>query len=150
MSGNFLVDTNVLIYSYDRSDQVKQKRAREVLDWLVSTGGGVLSTQILAEFFWTLSRKLSERFPAREAYAQLEKQAHAWRVVSMTPAIVLEAARGAVHYQLALWDAQIWATAKINQIPRVVSEDFSSGSRIEGVEFLDPFRRTLPGEQKPC
>ena len=45
---------------------------------------------------------------------------------------------------------QIWATAKINQIPRVVSEDFSSGSRIEGVEFLDPFRRTLPGEQKPC
>ena len=90
MSGNFLVDTNVLIYSYDRSDQVKQKRAREVLHWLVSTGGGVLSTQILAEFFWTLSRKLSERFPAREAYAQLEKQAHAWRVMSMTPAIVLE------------------------------------------------------------
>ena len=138
MSGNFLVDTNVLIYSYDRSDQVKQKRAREVLDWLVSTGGGVLSTQILAEFFWTLSRKLSERFPAREAYAQLEKQAHAWRVMSMTPAIVLEAARGAVHYQLALWDAQIWATARLNQVPTVFTEDFEDGRRLEGVYFVNP------------
>ena len=68
----------------------------------------------------------------------------------MTPEIVLEAARGAVQYGLPFWDAQIWATAKMNHIPRVVTEDFSTGSRIEGVEFVNPFTGALPGEERIC
>jgi predicted nucleic acid-binding protein len=40
---------------------------------------------------------------------------------------------------MSLWDAQVWATAKLNQIPVVLSEDFASGSVIEGVLFENPF-----------
>jgi predicted nucleic acid-binding protein len=40
---------------------------------------------------------------------------------------------------MSYWDAQIWATAKLNQIPRVLSEDFSHGCRVESVEFVNPF-----------
>ncbi len=39
----------------------------------------------------------------------------------------------------AFWDAQIWATAKLNQIPVVLSQGFASGSVIEGVLFENPF-----------
>jgi len=44
------------------------------------------------------------------------------------------------------WDAQIWATARLNQIPIVLSEDFAHGRRIEGVRFLNPF---LPEVELP-
>jgi predicted nucleic acid-binding protein len=52
-----------------------------------------------------------------------------------------------VDYQLAYWDAQIWATAKLNQIPTILSEDFQHKRRIEGVEFRNPFRGDFPGKE---
>ena len=51
----------------------------------------------------------------------------------------VEAARGVRDHNLSFWEAQIWATAKLNQIPVVLSQDFTSGSVVEGVRFLDPF-----------
>ena len=140
---NFLVDTNVLVYPYDRSESRKQSKAREVLDWLEASGTGVLSTQVLAEFFWTVTRKLAQRLSAREACERVENFIRSWRVVAITPGIVLESGRGVLEYGIPFWDAQIWATAKLNQIPRVLSEDFQHGRRIEGVEFLNPFKAGL-------
>jgi predicted nucleic acid-binding protein len=40
---------------------------------------------------------------------------------------------------MAYWDAQIWASAKMNQVPVVFSEDFGEGVIIEGVRFVNPF-----------
>lgn len=57
----------------------------------------------------------------------------------ITDLIVLEAARGVRDHATSFWDAQVWATAKLNQIPVVLSEDFASGSVIEGVRFENPF-----------
>jgi predicted nucleic acid-binding protein len=50
-----------------------------------------------------------------------------------------EAIRGVRDRQFSFWDAQIWATARLNQIPVVFSEDFNSGSSIESVRFIDLF-----------
>jgi predicted nucleic acid-binding protein len=80
-----------------------------------------------------------------EAYSEVEKHLRAWRVLAVTPAVVLEAARASVQYQLAYWDAQVWATAKLNQIPTVLTEDLQHLRRIEGVEFLSPFKGSIPG-----
>lgn len=146
MSGSFLVDTNILVYVYDRSELTKQAKAFEVLDRLISEGAGVLSTQILAEFFWAVTRKLAKPLTVTQAYARLEQYLRSWKVVGISPPIVLESARGTVLYNLPFWDAQVWATAKLNQIPRVLSEDFSHASRIEGVEFVNPFIAALPIE----
>jgi len=57
----------------------------------------------------------------------------------VTGAIVLEAVRGVRTYQMSYWDAQIWASARMNQIPVVLSEDFGEGTTIEGVHFVNPF-----------
>ena len=138
-----LVDTNLLVYPYDRSEPRKQLKARHVLDWLASSGAAVLSTQVLAEFFWTVTRKLPERMSAEEACQRVENYTRSWRVLAVTPGIVLESGRGVLQHGLPYWDAQIWATAKLNQIPRVLSEDFHHGRRIEGVEFLNPFKTEL-------
>lgn len=42
-------------------------------------------------------------------------------------------------HQLAYWNAQIWASARLNQIPVVFSEAFSDGVALEGVRFVNPF-----------
>jgi predicted nucleic acid-binding protein len=147
MNDSYLVDTNVLVYAYDRAELVKQKRARSVLDWLQSRNRGTVSTQILGEFFWIVTRKLVEPLTPRQAHVELERHLRSWRTFEITRAVVLEAGRGCVHYQMPFWDAQIWATAKLNQIRQVLSEDFQHGRVIEGVEFVNPFKVDLPGEE---
>jgi len=142
-----LVDTNILVYAYDRSEPAKQSRARTILSRLQRLGAGVLSTQVLVEFFSAITRKLTERMTAQEGYAHLREYARSWKVVSVTPEIVLESGRGVAEYQLPIYDAQLWATAKQNDISVVLSEDFSHGARIEGVKFLNPFIATFPGEE---
>jgi len=63
----------------------------------------------------------------------------AWPVLHLTPQITLEASRGVRDHRLAYYDAQIWACARLNQIPVVLSEDFQDGSTLEGVRFVNPF-----------
>src|SRR5947199_11741 len=52
---------------------------------------------------------------------------------------VVEAARGASAHRLDYWDAQLWATARLNQIQVILTEDFAHGRVLEGVHFMDPF-----------
>jgi predicted nucleic acid-binding protein len=134
-----LIDTNVLLYAHDGNDLTRQARALGVLQHLELTASGRLSVQCLAEFFNVATRKLTPPLTAKEAVEQVERLSHAYPVLDLTAAIVLEAGRGVRDHQLAYYDAQIWATAKLNQIPVVFSEDFRSGSTLEGVRFINPF-----------
>lgn len=138
MTAKFFVDTNILVYIYDRSEPTKQKAAETLYDRLTLSGRGVISTQIMAEFFNVATRRLSRPLPPEVAYRRLENYQRSWDVVNMTPTIVLEAVRGVIDHQLSFWDALIWATAKLNQIPVILSEDFRSGASLEGVRFINP------------
>ncbi|MCX8103544.1 MAG: PIN domain-containing protein [Candidatus Bipolaricaulota bacterium] len=141
---SFLIDTNVLAYAYDRSEPAKQAQALALLDRVVSVSA--LSTQILGEFFIVLTRKLPKPFPPKIAKERVESYLRAWPVLPMTPLIVHEAMRGVIEHGFSYWDAQVWATARLNQIPIVLSEDFSHGRFVEGVRFLNPF---APGVELP-
>lgn len=134
------VDTNILVYAWDGSEPQKQKKALLVLEQLVAHGSGVISTQILGEFFVnvTSSQKFSRPMSATEAHEYIEDYLQSWEVVSITPVIALEAARGVRDHQFSFWDAQIWATAKLNQTAVIYSEDFNVGATIEGVLFVNP------------
>ncbi len=140
MTGKYLVDTNVLVYAYDRSEPDKQAKAAEILDTLAKNGAGVLSPQILAEFFSVVTKKLSAQLSAQDGYKSLGNYIQSWKVVDLTGAIVLEAARGVKDHELSFWDSLVWATARMNQVPAVLSEDFSHGSVVEGVRFINPFK----------
>lgn len=139
MIASVLINTNVLVYAYDRTEPVKQRQAREILNYLVRRSIGAISTQILSEFFVTVTRKLRTPLTVVDAVDRLDHLIQAWNVVDVSPMIVLEAARGVRDHQFSFWDAQIWATARLNQIPLVFSEDFNAGSTIEGVTFVNPF-----------
>jgi predicted nucleic acid-binding protein len=141
MTDKVFVDTNILVYACDRSEAQKQLTALQVLNQLAITRTGVISTQVLAEFFVAVTneRKFAAPLSAADAYEYIQDYLYSWEVVDLTGLVVLEAARGVRDYQFSFWDAQIWATAKLNQILVVYSEDFNVGAAIEGVRFQNPF-----------
>jgi len=139
MSDRIFADTNVLVYAYDRSEPQKQRRALEVLDRLAVSRVGAISTQVLAEFFVAVTRKIETPLSVSEGYVRVKNYLQAWTVLDLTGMIVLEAARGVREHQFNFWDAQIWAAARLNQIPVVFSEDLNVGTVTEGVHFVNPF-----------
>ncbi|MFN8495220.1 MAG: PIN domain-containing protein [Caldilineaceae bacterium] len=139
MIDKIFVDTNVLVYAYDAREREKHVRAIQIIDQFNRAGVGVISTQVLTEFFVTITRKLPDPLTPYEAYTHLGNYVQSWTILDLTALIVLEAARGVVDYQFSVWDAQIWAAAKLNQIEIVFSEDFNGGAMIEGVRFINPF-----------
>lgn len=134
-----LVDTNVLVYAYDRGEHAKQARAIAVLTHLNTLGIGRLSVQALGEFFRAVTRGARPILSVPEAARQVDHLARGWPVVDLTPLIVLEAVRGAREHRLSYWDAQMWATARLNQIPVLFSEDFGGRTVLGGVRFVNPF-----------
>lgn len=143
MPAEVLIDTNVLVYAYDLDEPEKRARARGTLARIVDAGLGRLSVQVLGEFVSTVTRKLKRPLPLGEAATQVDLLARTWPVLPVTPIIVFEALRGARDHRLNYWDAQVWATARLNQIGLVLSEDFSDGRTLEGVTFQNPFTRTF-------
>ena len=131
-----LVDTNVLVYAYDPRDAAKNAQAQLLLRELHQRQAGYLSAQSLAEFI-NATRKLA--IPAGVALNYAQAFAASWPIFDVTPQVVLEAGRGVRDYVLSYYDAQIWATARLNQIPILFSEDFNSGATLEGVRFVNPF-----------
>ena len=139
MRGEVLVDSNVLVYAYDRSEPVKQRTAASLLHRLFDARSGVLTTQVLSEFFVIVTRKITAPLDVKTAAERIHNYVLSWPVLEVTPLVVLEATRGAVAHQLHYWDAQLWAAARLNQIDLILTEDLPSGQVLEGVRFMDPF-----------
>ena len=94
---------------------------------------------MLGEFFWNATRKLQQPLLEGRAERGVTNWARSWMVFDLTPLVVLEAIRGVQRYGFAYWDALLWATAKLNGVPTILSEDFNDGALIEGVHFRNPF-----------
>jgi predicted nucleic acid-binding protein len=143
----YLLDTNVLVYCFAGNEPEKQARALDVIGHVGQPGAAgpsaLLPAQALAEFARVATGRLDPPLPADEVYAQVELYEQVFPVVSLTPAVVLEAVRGLRYHGFSYYDAQIWAAAKLAQIPIVLSEDFASGSSVEGVLFVNPFAHTF-------
>jgi predicted nucleic acid-binding protein len=135
----YLLDTNILVYVHDGREPDKQVRAKEVLARVGSEPSAALPAQALAELASVALRKLKPPMDPTLLYTQVEALERAFPVLPLTPAVVLEAIRAVRERKLSYYDAQVWAVAKLGQIPVLLSEDFDSGSVLEGVTFVDPF-----------
>ena len=144
-ANGMLIDTNVLIYPYDPRDAEKQQRASAVVDQLILGGRAILSAQCLSEFF-SVSTRLPNPLSGAEALVEVRRLRQSCAVFPLTADVVLEGVRGAVAHQLSIWDALIWAVARLNGVRWVLTEDAEHGRVIEGVEYLDPFSRAFDPE----
>jgi len=134
-----LIDTSLLIYLFDESNPSKQSVSKKVLDYLHATRQGRLSVQSLSEFVSVSTRKLTPPLTIDQAKKQISLMANSFTVLDLTFQVVYEAVRGVQEHQMAFYDAQIWAIARLNQIQVIFSEDFQDNGLLEGVRFINPF-----------
>ncbi len=139
MSPRYLVDSNILVYTLDVRDPDKRQRAKEVIRRVALSGSAALPVQSLSELSNVCLRKLEPALKPHEVRREIEKLYTAFKVIPLTAPVVMEALRGVYEHQFSYYDAQIWATARLAQMPVVLSEDFHSGATLDGVSFLNPF-----------
>ena len=90
-----------------------------------------------------MTRKITPPLTVEEAAQRVTNYVRSWVIYDLTEAVVAEAVRAVQQHQFPYWDGLIWATAKLNGVANVLSEDFSDGRLIEGVRFLNPFEETF-------
>lgn len=139
VSSAFLIDTNLLVYVYDPRDRTKQEIAFALVNLLIERNLAAVSAQCLSEFYRVVTGRIPERMTTAQALVRVNRLARSCRVLDVTSAVVLEGCRGATQHGMSIWDALIWAAAKLNQVHYVLTEDAEHGRLLEGVLFLNPF-----------
>jgi predicted nucleic acid-binding protein len=133
------VDTNVVLYAYDRSEHEKSAIARETLSDLWRNRQGLVSTQVLQELYVNLTRKVRVVVPRSKARALVARYGR-WPVYAITTGDILEAADLETRHSLSFWDALIVVAAARSGAERLLSEDLQHGRTIAGVRIENPFR----------
>ncbi len=131
------VDTNVLVYLFDSDSAEKQSRARQLL--VKEAASIVLSTQVLGEFYVTVTRKLAKPLASSVARAAVDDLC-AFRVRPLRSELVRAAMRRSDESQLSYWDALIVETAIDAGTTILLTEDLQHGQEFNGLRVVDPFR----------
>ncbi len=145
MKDRVFLDTNIIVYAHDRSSGDKNAIAREIMNNLWEGKKGVISVQVLQEFFVCVTRKIMNPLPIKRARMILEYLS-SWDVVVNDKHITLKAIDLQEKYLLSFWDSLIVQAAVQGQAGILFSEDLPDGQIILGTKILDPFA----GEWKSC
>ncbi len=138
MNASCFVDTNILIYAYDRHAGDKHARAKELTETLWENNTGVVSTQVLQEFYVNIRRKAQSPLNAAMARRLIEDYL-SWKVVVNDGAAVIEAIAIEQRYQLSFWDALIVQAANAADTEVLYSEDLNHGQLYGEVRVENPF-----------
>lgn len=138
-SGRTFVDTNVLIYAHNLDAGAKREIANRVLRDLWRERNGILSLQVLQEFYVNVTRKIPT--PLSKQSARLVVNSYSIWCVETTTAEISAAFQIEDESRIGFWDALIVAAAAKGGAGRILSEDLSAGQRIAGIVIENPFAR---------
>ena len=137
-SDRTFVDTNVLIYAHDVDAGRKHEVAKHLLRTLWDERAGILSTQVLQEFYVNTTRKIRKPLTKAEARGVVDTYAP-WCVDGITTNDLSAAFQIEDQARIGFWDALIIAVAARAGARRLVSEDLNAGQSIAGVTIHNPF-----------
>jgi predicted nucleic acid-binding protein len=135
-SARTFLDTNILVYADDTSDPVKQKTAVALILHHMQQRSGVVSTQVLQEYFVAVKRK----FKADSARAKEKLDLYAaFEVARPDLGDILAAIDLHRLHGFSYWDALVLRMAKQTGCRILLSEDMQHGQEIDGVKIVNPF-----------
>jgi predicted nucleic acid-binding protein len=137
MNDRTFVDTNVLIYAHDVDAKAKREAAKSLLHELWSERTGVLSTQVLQEFYVNVTRKIPH--PISKDLARMVVNNYSVWCVDTAPAEISTAFQIEDASRIGFWDALIVASALKSGAVRILSEDLNAGQMIAGIRIENPF-----------
>lgn len=131
-------DTNVLVYLFDADSPDKRKKARALFQRHTETGDILLSTQVLQEFYVTVTRKLARPMNAAAASEAVSSFAEL-PVVQIDSDLILAAVHRSRNNQQSFWDALIVQAAIEGHASTLYSEDLQDGQMFDGLRVVNPF-----------
>lgn len=138
MNADFFIDTNVLVYSIDENDLLKQKIAQNLLEKLVKDKNAIVSTQSLQEFYNSTTRKgICEKDKAMEFVKYFS---NAFPVFNNSVSEIISAIEISIKTQFSFWDSLIIAAAKSAGCKTIYSEDLNDGQIVDGIKIENPFK----------
>lgn len=132
-------DTNVLVYLFDNRDPEKKIRAQQIFAEESERGCAVLSTQILQEFYWAVTRKLASPLPEEVAEERVRDFSRL-PLVRVDEAMILTAIERSRNMSLSFWDSLVVEAALRTGAGRLLTEDLQHGQRIGDLTVENPFR----------
>ena len=140
MRDRFFLDTNVFVYEVDARESAKRQRASELIDTAVSSKRGVVSYQVVQEFFNVALKRFAKPFSAGEAEDYLSLTFKPILAVQSSPRLFGEALQIQAHHHFSWYDALIVAAAQQAECSILYSEDMQHGRRIGNLKIENPFR----------
>ena len=136
MPDRVFLDASIFVYAQDVGMPEKQRKSREIIAKLADSGDGVISTQVMQEFFVAATRKLGvDPLVAKGVL----KTFSVFDMVQVSAALIHEAIDCSILNQLSFWDSLIIAAAASAGCSTIFSEDLNSGQTILGVKVQNPF-----------
>jgi predicted nucleic acid-binding protein len=132
------IDTNIIIYAYDITAGRKHETARAIITDLWDSGLGVISTQVLQEFFVNVVQKIPRPIDKRQA-KEIVKDFLKWHVVVNTGDSIIDAIEICLRYEYSFWDSMIIEAAIKGGAAVLLSEDLQDGQVVSGVTIKNPF-----------
>jgi predicted nucleic acid-binding protein len=139
MSARFFLDTNIFVYAFDDKSPAKAKKAAQLIRRAVDTGEGIVSYQVVQEFFNVALRRFSRPMNVAEAEQYLITVFRPLMAVHSSPAIYSNALQIAGKHRLSWYDALIIAGALTGECITLYTEDLQRGREIEGLRIENPF-----------
>lgn len=140
MKDKVFLDTNIIVYAHDRSSKDKQAVASEIMDYLWESRKGVVSAQVLQEFFVCVTQKIAKPLPIKNARVIIEYLAN-WDTVVNDKYITLKAIDLQEKCRFSFWDSLIIQAAIQGQAGILFSEDLTDGQVVKDLKILNPFTR---------
>ena len=140
MTDRTFVDTKILVYAHDLDAGKKRGLAKQVITELWENRSGVLSTQVIQEFYVTLTRKIPAPLK-KSTVIRIIKSFLNWEIVINDAPTILQACEIEETYNLSFWDALIVSAAYSRNVTTILTEDLNHGQRVEGILIVNPFMR---------
>lgn len=145
--GKVFVDTNILVYAYDTSAGEKHKKALAIMEGCWDSEDGIISSQVLQEFFVSVTRKIAKPLDVIKA-KEIVKDLLKWKTVIADGEIILEAIDIHSQHKYSFWDSMVIASAIEGGAETILSEDLSDRQMIKGITIRNPFKVLLSTEIK--
>lgn len=138
MSVNYFVDTNILVYVRDSSEPEKQPLAKQWLEYLWENESGKISTQIMNEYYVTVTQKLKPGLSKNQARADL-RALSVWQPLDITSTLIESAWDTQDKYGYSWWDSLVISSALFLDCNYLLSEDMQHQQKIGRLTIINPF-----------
>ena len=138
MNDKFFLDTNIFAYMFDASAPQKAEKARRLVKQAVSTRKGVVSQQVVQEFFNLAFRKFQPAMTFAESEDYLSTMFQPLLIVQSVQTYK-EALQLHSRYRLPWYDSLIVAAARESGCEILYTEDFQHEQRFGELRVKNPF-----------